>query len=77
MSTFCKQILEWIKSRIPTTTQTYIHKGGKGGAGGQILSSYYYVYKQLLQKDVQNIEKEERNKQLQVISSVTHRKIKA
>ena len=42
--------------------------GGGGGAGGlkppKILSSCYYVYKQLPQKDVQNLEKQERKKQL-------------
>ena len=47
----------------------------------KILSSCYYVYKQLPQKDVQNLEKQERKKQLsgynQVISSVTHTKVKA
>ena len=39
---------------------------GKWGAGEaeapQILSSSYYVYKQLLQKDVQNVENPERKK---------------
>ena len=43
-------------------------QGGGGGEGGtegpQILSSCYYVYKQLPQKDVQNLEKQERKKQL-------------
>ena len=43
----------------------------------QILSSCYYVCKQLLYRDIQNFKKEERKQQLQVISSVTHTKIKA
>ena len=42
---------------------------GKGwGVGGlkplQILSSCYYVYKQLPQKDIQNVGKQKREKQL-------------
>ena len=37
-----------------------------------ILSSCYNVYKQLLQKDVQNLEKQERKNSFQVISSVAH-----
>ena len=54
------------------------HKGVGKGRGGQILSSCYYVYKQLPQKDVQNLEKqEEKTAFIQVISSVTHTKIKA
>ena len=44
-----------------------VGKGG-GGAGGaevpQILSSCYYVYKHLPQKDVQNLEKQERKNQV-------------
>ena len=54
---------------------------GKWGAGEaeapQILSSSYYVYKQLLQKDVQNVENPEKKNSFQVISSVTHTKIRA
>jgi len=55
---------------------------GKWGAGEaeapQILSSSYYVYKQLLQKDVQNVGKLKSEKNsIQVISSVTHTKIRA
>ena len=39
--------------------------GGKGGLKPhQILSSCYYVYKQLPQKDVQNFEKQARKKQI-------------
>ena len=59
---------------------------GKGEAGAeappQILSSCYYVYKQLPQMDVQNVllqkkkAREEKNS-FQVISSVTHTKTKA
>ena len=49
----------------------------QGEGGGlkppQIFSSCYYVYKQLPQKDIEN----KRGKKKQVISSVTHAKIKA
>ena len=41
-------------------------QGGEGGCSPQppeILSSCYYVYKQLPQKDVQNFEKQERKNQ--------------
>ena len=64
----------------------WVSKGvGKGEAGTeappQILSSCYYVYKQLPQKDVQNVllqkKQERKKKSFQVISSVTHTKIKA
>ena len=41
-----------------------VGKGGGAGGNPQILSSYYYVYKQLPQKDNQNLEKQERKKQL-------------
>ena len=44
------------------------------------LSLCYYVYKQLPQKEVQNVERQERKKQLSVHckkQSVTHTKIKA
>ena len=45
------------------------------GKGGLILSLCCYVHKQLLQKD---IEKQERKKNsFQVLSSVSHAKIKA
>ena len=49
--------------------------GGWGGVALEILSSCYYVYKQLPQKDVQILEKQERKKNsFQVISCVTHTK---
>ena len=51
------------------------------GAGGlkhpQILGSCYYVYKQLLKKNIQNLENKRGQNSFQVISSVTHTKIKA
>ena len=72
---------ECFSSRLPK-------QGGLGGAEGpQILSSSYYVYKQLPQKDVQNSGKQERKKQLsayklasfpehsQILSHRRHREI--
>ena len=49
--------------------------GGGGGWGGPQIFSCYYVYKQLPQKNVLNLGKQERS--FQVISSVTHTKTKA
>ena len=54
--------------------ETFNKGVGKEGEGG---GSPYYVYKQLSQKDVQNLEKQEEKNSFQVISSVTHTKIKA
>ena len=60
----------------------HVSKGvGKERAGGteapQILSSCYYVHKQLLQKNVQSLENKTGKNSFQVISSVTYIKIKA
>ena len=54
---------------LTITIISYTKSVGKGETGRveappQILRSCYYVYKQLLQKDVRNLEKQERKKQL-------------